>query len=302
MDFTRQLVDALASTQSTAKVIFLSSIHVDSPGIYGETKVEAEKILLKYAEDFQRELYIMRLPNVFGKWSKPNHNSFLATLCWKIQRKEVYDLDDPLKSLDFIYIDTLVENLVNTIVGSPKTDNHFIQVSGTQTRKLGYIESRLLYFNGINELDLPVFEDEFDRELFAVFQYFTPEANITTPLKFTRDARGSFTEIFHSIKSGQISFLVCNPGQSRGHHFHNTKVENFVHVSGEGKFVAKDLKTQEEYEYELSDTYPIRVRAIPGWFHSVYNTGAVPLVIAIWASEIFNEEKPDTYYRSLNDQ
>lgn len=297
VDLVSNLLEWHKKSASAAGIIHLSTIHTGRHDLYGESKLAAENILNRFDLN-EFPIHILCLPNVFGKWAKPLYNSFVATLTWNISRNLPYYIDNRDKKIELLYIDDLITG-IETIINSPdikikgkKLDTFF----ETHECSLGELEETILNFKKLGNLEIPQFKNEFQKKLYATYTANLPIELLCEEYAVNRDERGSFAELLKLNGSGQVSYLNCKPNQIRGNHFHNTKVEKFFHLSGEGKIVMKDLKENSTIEFLMNSDSNKVILAPPGSLHTIVNTGKKDFCLLIWASEAFNKQKPDTFY------
>ena len=278
-------------------IVFSSTTQVVFDNDYGQSKREAEKILEKYAVEAHCPVYIYRLPNVFGKWIKPNYNSFVATLCHNIIHGLDYKIDDTNKSLTLVYIDDVVrsfaQHLKQKSVGAAA---QYLEVLIVYQRKLSDIVSLLKTFRAVSEnLIVPKASDGFVRALYAMYQSYLRPDQIAYTLKNHTDERGSFYEVLKTQDSGQVSISTTAPGVTRGNHFHHTKNEKFLVVKGTALFRFRHIITQEEFEITTNEFSKQVVEVPTGYTHNFKNIGNDELIMLLWANEAFDCTKPDTY-------
>ena len=237
------------------------------------------------------------LPNVFGKWSKPNYNTVVATFCHKIARNEDIQINDPNVDLTLVYIDDVVSEFINILSNNyVKKDNYCI-IPTVHKITLGKLAELIRSFKNSRE-NLSVINtlDKFENKLYATYLSFLPQDDFGYSLKMNVDQRGSFTEFLRTGDRGQVSVNVAKPGITKGNHWHHTKNEKFLVVSGKASIKFRDLNSSEIIEYLVSGD-KLRVIDIPtGYTHNIENIGDTDLVTVMWANECFNPEKPDTYF------
>lgn len=293
VDLTKKISHILESSKKKIKIIFSSTIHVNKSSIYGKTKKKSEQILKKI-KNKNVKVIILRLPNVFGKWSKPYYNSAIATFCHRISRGLKIDKHKN-KKITLYYIDDLILYLLKLIKKNPKNIvvNRFPNLKNTN---LKYLIKNLNYFYQLNNNEIPQnISDDFIKKLYSTYIYFSPKNKLNSILKTNIDFRGEFVELVKSKKVGQFSFLKINPKQERGDHFHNTKIEYFFVLSGTVKFYYKNLFNNERKSFIIKDTNIKRVTTIPGVLHKIKNLGTKVALLAIWTNELHDVNKPDTY-------
>lgn len=297
VDFTETLLDALTEAENKAPIVVTSSIQAANDSPYGQSKKAGEDLVFQYGKEHGVETYIYRLPNLFGKWSKPNYNTVIATFSHKIARDEEISVNDPEVELSLVYIDDLIEEFMRALESNPTREDDYCVVPVVHQEKLGYIADLLKEFRAsritrvISNLD-----DDFTRKLYSTYLNFLPEDGFSYPLVTHADHRGSFTEIVKSPYAGQVSVNVSKPGITKGEHWHHTKNEKFLVVSGQGVIRFRDYFSDEVIEYEVSGD-DLEVVDIPtGYTHSIVNTGDTDMVTVMWVNEMFDPNNPDTFF------
>lgn len=319
-DFSELLLETLKSHNSSAPIMMSSSIQACLTGSYanseyGRSKLAAEELLFKYSRDSGNKVFIYRLPNLFGKWCKPNYNSVVATFCHNIANDIPIIVNNRNTEIEFLYIDDLVEEMLLLLEGFEhrcdydgmnRVDNvygSFCFVPTTYKVTLGYIADRLVEFKqSFNLFKLPsIPDDSFDKKLLSTFiSYFTIE-NSSYFYDKKEDYRGSFTELFKTVSSGQFSLNISKPGLTKGEHWHNSKWEIFVVVHGEALIEQRQIDSDEVAQYYVSGNKPQAVILIPGYTHRIVNLSkSDDLVTLIWANEVFDQNHPDTFFEKVD--
>ncbi len=296
-DLTMELVNQLKTNGKNCPIIFSSSIQAEMDNDYGRSKLEAENIVLKYINEMNTKSVIYRFPNIFGKWSKPNYNSAIATFCHNIANDLEIKVDDPEKILTLVYIDDVVEELINTMENISNINENYLDITTKHRLKLGEIVEKINSFK-INRSTnyLPLLSDDFTKKLYSTYLSFLPEDNFSYKLHSNVDNRGSFTEFIKTTERGQVSINISKPGITKGNHWHNTKNEKFLVVSGNGVIRFRKIGSSKVLEYYVSGD-SLEVVDIPvGYTHNIENLGDSDMVTVMWANEIFNPQKPDTYF------
>ncbi|EHK2363926.1 NAD-dependent epimerase/dehydratase family protein [Clostridium perfringens] len=300
---TEEIIEILKKNNKNTSILITSSIQADLDNSYGQSKKRAEEALIKYMADTKGNVFIFRLPNVFGKWCRPNYNSAIATFCHNIARGEEVWISDPSKEMTLVYIDDVVRNIKNVI------DNEKTYIPGYQNvdiehkATLGEIVDLINSFKESRKsLMIPNMENELTKKLYSTYLSYLPEKDFSYPLKMNVDNRGSFTEFIKSKDRGQVSVNISKPGITKGNHWHDTKNEKFLVVSGEGVIRFRKVDSEEIIEYTVSGE-KLEVVDIPvGYTHSIINTGERDMVTIMWVNEIFNPEKPDTIYLEVENE
>lgn len=296
--FTATLLSALAQGKRPPVLISSSTqAALDNP--YGQSKRLAEQEVRRYHEQTYAPVYIYRLTNVFGKWSRPNYNSAISTFCYNIARDLPITVSDPTHMLRLVYIDDVIDEFLRALQGSPTPGaNGFCSAGPEHEATLGQIVNILRGFYAVRTtLNLPDQSDPLVRKLFATYQSFLPPDELAYIPKSHKDARGSFTELLHMQGYGQVSVNVTKPNISKGSHWHHTKHEKFIVVAGQGVIRFKDPFSGQIYSYEVDGGDLTVVDVPPGYVHTIESTGSDDLVTLMWASEVFNPERPDTFHQ-----
>ena len=293
---TGEIVDFLKANNKNTPIVITSSIQAELDNAYGKSKKLSEESLLQYREETGAKVVIFRLPNVFGKWCRPNYNSAVATFCHNIARGEEVWVSDPSREMTLVYIDDVVGNIINTMK-EDNEQNGYESIDIEHKATLGHIVDLL---NGFVEsrktLNVPDMSDEFTKKLYSTYLSYLPEDKFSYPLKMNVDNRGSFTEFLKSGDRGQVSINISKPGITKGNHWHHTKNEKFLVVSGQGLIQFRRIDCEEIIEYKVSGE-KLEVIDIPvGYTHNIINTGDADMVTVMWVNEIFNPEKPDTIF------
>lgn len=295
VSFTRTLCAALIATGRQIPVIFASSVQAALDNPYGTSKRRAEAVLSDYAELTGAPVVIYRLPNIFGKWCRPNYNSVVATFCHNIARGLPIRIDEPYKELTLAYVDDLVEDLIRRLSQGVITSTADAKVSPQYTISVGKLAELLADFNaGRQSLRVRAVGAGFERALYATFLSYLPSEQFSYSIPENSDHRGRFVEMLKTDASGQLSFFTAHPGVTRGGHYHHSKVEKFLVVQGAARFRFRHIVTQETHVIETSGGCPQVVESIPGWSHDVTNTGDDLLIVMLWANENFDPNRPDT--------
>lgn len=296
--FTTRLLSHLKKHGNKAPVLMTSSIQALLDNPYGKSKLAGEEYLLDYAALEAVPVYVFRLPNVFGKWSRPDYNSVVATFCYRIARNMPIEIHDPGAQMTLIHIDDLIDVLLSALKGPiKKARDERCYVHKIHQITVGELADKLLGFRRSREdFSCPFVGDELDHKLYSTYLSFLSEEDFSYPLVSHSDSRGSFTEFLKTREFGQMSVNVSRPGITKGNHWHHTKVEKFLVVAGIGIIRFRKIGGQEILEYPVSGERMTVVDIPPGYTHHIVNTGETDLVTLMWASELFDPEKPDTYF------
>ncbi|PIC56152.1 capsular biosynthesis protein [Sporosarcina sp. P12(2017)] len=294
---TSKLLELLKKNNNKSTILITSSIQAEKENPYGISKKAGEDLLFKYSVETSAEVLVYRLPNLFGKWSKPNYNTVVATYCYNIARDLDIQINNPKAELTLCYIDDVLVEFVKALKGNPtKKDNHCF-VKPKYTIRLEELASLIKSFKEFRtNLSVPNMDDPLTKKLYSTYLSFLPTDEFAYDLKMNIDNRGSFTEFIRTADRGQVSVNVSKPGIEKGNHWHHTKNEKFLVVSGVGLIRFRNIYTDEIIEYEVSGE-KLQVVDIPvGYTHSIVNIGDVNLVTVMWVNESFNPEDPDTYF------
>ncbi|PKM70149.1 MAG: capsular biosynthesis protein [Firmicutes bacterium HGW-Firmicutes-19] len=295
--FTSELLTLLKKHNNTCPIMISSSIQAELENPYGLSKRAGEDLLVKYSEETNSKVLIYRFPNVFGKWSRPNYNSAIATFCHKISRDEEIAVNDPNVIMKLVYIDDVVKELCNALLGKENVVGRFCEVQTVHTVTLGKIVELLYSFKlSRDNREVPYLSDAFTKKLYSTYLSFLPKDKFSYPLKMNVDQRGSFTEFIKTPDRGQVSVNISKPGITKGNHWHHTKNEKFLVVSGIGVIRFRTLDTNEIVEYNVSGDKLEVVDIPPGYTHNIENLGDADLITIMWANEAFDPNNPDTFF------
>lgn len=299
--FTSHLLNLLKKSGNKSPILFSSSIQAQSNNPYGESKKACENLILNYGKENGVKTYIYRLPNVFGKWCKPNYNSVVATFCHNIARGLSISVNNRETVLQLAYVGDVAEGFLNALYNQEtRGECGFCSIQKIYAIKLGELANKLYAFNESRKtLVMPRLETDFDRKLYSTFISYLPENDFANSLKVKNDERGWLFEFIKSNGMGQIFISNTKPGITRGNHFHHTKAEKFLVIKGEATISLRKLGGNEKIEYRVSGNNP-RVVDIPaGYTHSITNIGNDDLITLFWANEIFCDSSPDTFYEKV---
>lgn len=295
--FTSILLDLLRKHNNKASVMISSSIQASLDNPYGQSKKAGEDLMFSYSRETGAKVLVYRFPNVFGKWCKPNYNSAVATFCNNIAHDLPIQVNDPSVVMNLVYIDDVVKELINALNGKENINGNFCEVPVSYTITLGEIADLIRSFKESREtLSVPNTANAFEKKLYSTYLSFLPTDKFSYPLKMNVDDRGSFTEIIRTIDRGQFSVNVAKPGVTKGNHWHHSKNEKFLVVSGKGLIRFRKIDEDEIIDYYVSGDKMEVVDIPTGYTHNIINVGDTDLVTFMWANEAFNSEKPDTYF------
>lgn len=292
-----EVLDDLRKNGNKCPVMISSSIQATLDNPYGKSKKAAEDLLFDYSKQTGAKVLVYRFPNVFGKWCRPNYNSAVATFCNNIANNLPIVVNDRNVNMTLVYIDDIVEELINSLIGKETRENEFCKVQVEYAVTLGKIVDLIYSFKETRDLlTVPDTQDEFTKKLYATYLSYLPTDAFSYPVKMNVDHRGSFTELIRTENAGQFSVNISKPGITKGNHWHHTKNEKFVVVSGKGVIRFRKIDSKEIIEYFVSGD-KIEIIDIPtGYTHNIENLGDTDLVTFMWASECFNPNKPDTIF------
>jgi len=293
-ELTETLCNAIRASGRPIPVVYTSSIQVERENAYGVSKRGAEDALRALAIETGQPVWIYRLPNVFGKWCRPNYNSAVATFCHNIVHGLPISINDPNARLHLVYIDDIVRAFLSHLEQQASGVQNAM-VEPVYETTVGALAEQLHAFK-LSRTDMvtePVGLG-FVRALYATYISYYPPEQFAYPLVKHEDPRGSFSEILKTRDSGQFSYFTAHPGVTRGGHYHHTKNEKFLVVHGKASFKFRHVVTGEEYEMFASGSEPQVVETVPGWSHDITNIGEHTMVVLLWANEIFDRAFPDT--------
>ncbi|MEG1701223.1 MAG: capsular polysaccharide biosynthesis protein CapF [Alistipes sp.] len=300
--FASILLDTLRKYHNACPVMISSSTQAALDNPYGASKRAGEELMFRYAEQTGARVLVYRFPNLFGKWCRPNYNSAVATFCHNIAHDLPIQVNDPTVEMHLVYIDDLVAELIGALTGDEHRSGDYCCVPTEHTVSLGAIVALIESFRASrSDLSVPNTRDAFTRKLYATYLSYLPTADFAYPLTMHADARGSFTEILRTADCGQFSVNISKPHITKGNHWHHTKNEKFVVVSGCGviRFRRIDDPTAAVLEYKVSGD-KIEVVDIPtGYTHNIENLGDTDMVTFMWCNECFDPEHPDTYAETV---
>lgn len=297
---TQTIVSLLLQKGKKTPLLISSSTQAAQENPYGISKREAEEAVFAYGRQTGAQVCVYRLPNVFGKWCRPNYNSAVATFCHNIACDLPIQVNDPNVTMNLVYIDDVVSSFLTTLDGGGGLQDDFCQVQPVHTVKLGDIAALLNSFRKSREdRSIPDMADPFTKKLYSTYLSYLPVDQFSYPLKMNVDERGSFTEFIKTPDRGQVSVNISKPGITKGNHWHHTKNEKFLVVSGEGIISFRKIGDAEVIEYRVSGA-KLEVVDIPtGYTHDITNIGETDMVTVMWCNEMFDPEKPDTFFEAV---
>lgn len=296
--FTSELLDLLKKHNNTCPVMISSSIQAELENPYGKSKKAGEDLLLNYSKETGAKVLVYRYPNVFGKWCRPNYNSAVATFCNNVAHGLPIQVNDPSVDMTLVYIDDVVQELINCLGGKENKSRDYCKVKTEHNIKLGEIVELINSFKeSRTNLQVPDLSNAFTKKLYSTYLSYLPEDQFSYPLKMNVDERGSFTEFLKSPDRGQVSVNISKPGITKGNHWHHTKNEKFLVVSGKGAIRFRKVDEPSEVIEYLVSGEKLEVVDIPvGYTHNIENLGEADMVTVMWVNEIFDPNRPDTYF------
>ncbi len=298
---TEKIVSILDNYKLNTPILMTSSIQSELENPYGLSKKDAENSLIRYQQKGGIS-YIYRLTNVFGKWCRPNYNSVVATFCYNIAHGKDISISDRNKSINFVYIDDIIDEFLSVLEKGKSEKELFYTIYPAYDVKLGEVADILYKFHGISDtLCIPDFSNLFVKKLHATYLSYLPDEKISYKLKKYADNRGDLFELIKSEHFGQIFVSTTKPGITRGNHYHHTKNEKFCVIRGDAEIKLKHILKEKIITYNVSGKEPEVVDIPPGYSHSITNVGSTDIITLFWANEIFNENKPDTYFKKVID-
>ena len=301
-NFTKALVDIIKKSGRTIPLLFSSTTQAELDNDYGVSKRMAEDYLFSFMEETGNPVIIYRLTNVFGKWCRPNYNSVVATFCHNVANDLPIKIRDENFEIKLVYIDDVVKQFIKRLNEPLRKLKRVIEeVYPIEVISLGGLAKKIRDFNKIREtFYTPKFDSDFDRKLYATFLSYYSAGNFAYDLKMNSDERGSFTEILKTLNDGQVSVNISKPGIIKGNHYHHTKTEKFVVVSGECEIKFRKIGDKEIFAYKVNGEKIQAVDIPPGYTHSIKNIGTTDSVTIMWASEVFDKDNPDTYFEEVD--
>lgn len=290
--FASTLLDTLKKYGNTCPVMLSSSTQAAQDNPYGESKRAGEQLMFDYSKETGAKVLVYRFPNVFGKWCRPNYNSAVATFCHNIAHDLPIQVNDPDVVMNLVYVDDVVDELLAALNGREHRKGDYCEVPVVHTITLGSIAVLIKSFRRMSEnLDVPDLSDAFTKKLYSTYLSYLPVEKFRYPLKMNVDERGSFTEIIRTADRGQFSVNISKPGITKGQHWHHTKNEKFVVVSGHGLIQLRKIGCEEIIEFEVSGDRIEAVEMIPGYTHNIINLSETEdLVTVMWCNECFNPD------------
>ena len=319
---TEKIVGFLKENNKNTPILITSSTHAVLDNDYGKSKKQSEDALIKYSDECDAKVYIFRLPNLFGKWCKPNYNSAVSTFCYNIAHDLDVWVNDPAIELNLVYIDDVVASIIDVIedqniiklsnideevavttigASSIQIDKYYYEVTTVYKRTLGNIVDSLKMFRNMRKsLLIPDLSDGFNKALYSTYLTYLEKDDFSYYLDKKEDNRGWLAELVKSPQFGQMFVSKTHPGITRGNHWHHTKTEKFIVIQGKAAIRFRKLDEDKVIEYIVDGEKPQVLDIPPGYTHSIENIGQDEVITLFWSNEMFNPEKPDTYFLEVN--
>lgn len=297
---TEEITSILQAQGRAVPIVLCSSTQAALDNPYGVSKRQAEEVVFGYGQATGARVYVYRLPNLFGKWCRPNYNSAVATFCHNIADDLPIKVNDPSVTMTLAYIDDVVASFIACLDGNANVQDGYAVVASVHSIALGEIVELLRSFKeSRRQLSIPDMSDPFTKKLYSTYLSYLPTDGFSYPLKMNIDERGSFTEFIRTPERGQVSVNISKPGITKGNHWHHSKNEKFLVVSGQGAIRFRKIGSDEIIEYHVSGE-KLEVVDIPtGYTHNISNTGDSDMVTVMWVNEPFDPDKPDTYFEPV---
>jgi len=300
VDLTRQILSILEGSNRVTPIILTSSTQAALDNPYGKSKRAAEDAVFAYSKRTGARVYVYRLPNLFGKWGRPNYNSVVATFCYNIARGISIQIHDPTDKIQLVYIDDLMAEFIKALQGAASREGEFCVVPMVHEITVGELAERIHSFrNSRHDLSICSQQDILTQRLYSTYISNLPEDGFRYPLKMNCDVRGSFTEFIKTPDRGQVSINISKPGVTKGNHWHHTKTEKFLVVSGTGVIRFRRIGGDEIISYEVNGEKLQVVDIPPGYTHNITNLGDADMVTVMWASEAFDPARMDTIFEEV---
>ncbi len=300
LGLTEKILVLLRQHAKATPLLISSSIQATLANPYGVSKRAAEEAVFKYGRDTGAPVYVYRLPNVFGKWCRPNYNSAIATFCNNIAHDLPIQVNDPNAALKLVYIDDVIASFAEALDGRPAPRDGFSTVEDVYNVTLREVVDLIQSFRQSRELrSIPDLSDPFTKKLYSTYLSYLRTDQFSYPLKMNIDQRGSFTEFIRTADRGQVSVNISKPGITKGNHWHHTKNEKFLVVCGRGLIQFRRVGSDEIVSYDVSGD-KLEVLDIPvGYTHNITNTGTTDMVTVMWCNEAFDPDHPDTFFETV---
>jgi len=297
---TRTIIEILEKLGKNTPVVMSSSLQAELNNVYGISKKKGEQMLIEHGQKTNSPIYIYRLPNVFGKWSKPNYNSVVATFCYNISHGLDIWISDKNKEIELIYIDDVVKAFTELLDKDANLNKHYYTIDHKFKITLGELAERIYQLRDIRKTSIiPDLFDELMKYLHATYLSYLEKEDFAYNLELKADQRGGLFELLKSKQFGQIFVSKTHSGVVRGDHYHNTKVEKFCLIQGKAVIKLRHIFSDKIISYHVSDEEIKVVDIPPGYTHSIENVGDSEMIVLFWANEIFDPKNSDTYYKKV---
>lgn len=295
---TEEIVNVLKENNKKTPILITSSIQANLDNAYGKSKKLAEEALLNYKKETNGNVYIYRLPNVFGKWCRPNYNSAIATFCHNIARDQEVWVSDPNVEMTLVYVDDVVRCIIDTVeTVKDETDVVYKTVDIELKSTLGEIVELIKSFRSIKKTSIiPNLSDELTKDLYSTYLSYLQDDDFSYQLDKKVDDRGWLAELIKSKEFGQMFVSKTKPGITRGNHYHHTKVEKFIVIQGIADIKFRHIENDKVITYTVEGEKPTVLDIPPGYTHSITNIGNEDVITLFWVNEMFNQDKPDTTF------
>ena len=298
-DLTTKVAELVCATGRKIPIVISSSIQAERDNPYGQSKLGAEEALLSRTASLPGGVHIFRLPNVFGKWCRPNYNSAVATFCHNISHDLPISIHDPVSPVSLVYIDDVVQAFIAVLEdhtgGAMPPSDPYRKVDPVYQSTVGEIANIIQGFHDTRKkCEIAKVGTGLTRALYATYLSYLEPAEFAYGITKHEDPRGEFAEVLKTTDSGQFSYFTAHPGITRGGHYHHSKNEKFLVVRGRARFGFRQVLTGETFRLETSGEHPQVVDTVPGWSHDITNIGNDELIVMLWANEVFDRQKPDT--------
>ena len=290
-NFTKKICSYFISNNKKTPILYTSSIQSSLDNDYGKSKKQAEEALESYAQSCDAQVFIYKLPNIFGKWSRPNYNSVVATFCYNVINNLPIINNAPEKVLELVYVDDVIKAF-----GKVLKNLKFSEIEITYKITLRELEEQIKSFKEINQTHVTLrVGTGLTRALYSTYLSFLNPSQFSYGLVKHEDPRGVFVEMLKTQDSGQFSYFTAHPGITRGGHYHHSKNEKFLVIKGKARFGFRHILSNEYFEIITDGKNPEVVETVPGWTHDITNIGTDEMIVMLWANEIFDRENPDTF-------
>jgi UDP-2-acetamido-2,6-beta-L-arabino-hexul-4-ose reductase len=296
-ELTRRLCEAIESSGRRPLLVLSSSIQAELDNAYGRSKKAAEDAVLDYHQRTGNPIRIFRFPNIFGKWSRPNYNTVVATFCHNISRDLPVQVNNRAAPLRFAYVDDIIRGFLELVEHPDQPAPTFQEIQPVHATTLGELHDLIVSFRANRERSvLPNLSDPLTKALYSTYIAFQDVHNLAYPVALKTDERGWLFELVKSPHAGQIFVSRTKPGITRGNHYHDSKIEKFCVIQGEGVIRFRQIRGDTIVEYPVNDREIRIVDIVPGYTHSIENVGSGDMITLFWANEIFDPQQPDTYF------